>query len=318
MSESVTSSMDPIASRTPAGGRARRARSLSKRKLKSGLTPWLFLAPALVIFTWFKFYPMLSGLIMSFYDVQFYTESEWVGFDNFSRAFADTDLREAVYHTVIYVLVGTASASVLAFFLALALEGQARHLRFIRTAIFLPAITSAAIIAEIWRILFNSAHYGVINSLLSYVGIDPQGFLTNPSQALWVLILLEIWKSTPYDMVIFVAGLVGINRELYDAANVDGASRLRTLWHVTLPGIIPSISVVVMLSFIRGFRVFAEVYATTGGGPAGSTETIMTHVYKVGFEDLNYGYASAVSLLLLLFTVMLTLLHVKIKSRLTA
>ena len=316
MSGSASSSLEKPAALKPADVRSSRT-SRRRRRFSTAIVPWLFLAPALIIFTWFKFYPMFSGLIMSFYDVQFYSDSEWVGFDNFTRAFADTDLRTAVYHTLVYVVVGTLTASILAFFLALALEGQARHLRFIRTAIFLPAITSAAIIAEIWRILFNSAHYGVVNSLLGFVGIDPQGFLTNPSQALWVLILLEVWKSTPYDMVIFVAGLVGVNRELYDAANVDGASKLRTLWHVTLPNIIPSISVVIMLSFIRGFRVFAEVYATTGGGPAGSTETIMTHIYKVGFEDLDYGYASAVSLMLLLFTVLLTLVHMKIKSRMT-
>ncbi|SEL05217.1 carbohydrate ABC transporter permease [Xaviernesmea oryzae] len=284
---------------------------------KGASIPWLFLAPALVIFTWFKFYPMVSGLTMAFYDVQFYGESEWVGLDNFARAFTDPDLRSAVAHTLTYVLVSTLTASVLGFFLALALEGQARHLRIIRTAIFLPAITSAAIIAEIWRILFNSAPYGVVNSVLDQFGIAPQGFLTDPGQALWVLVLMQVWKSTPYDMVIFVAGLVGINRELYDAANVDGASWLRMLWHVTLPGIIPSISVVIMLSFIRGFRVFAEVYATTGGGPAGSTETIMTHIYKAGFQNLEYGYASAVSLLLLVATIVLTLIQTLVKARLS-
>ncbi|MCO6179496.1 carbohydrate ABC transporter permease [Ciceribacter sp. RN22] len=302
---------------TASAGTARTAARRRAGTWRVALVPWLFLAPALVIFTWFKFYPMLSGFIMSFYDVQFYSDSEWIGLDNFARALSDADLRVAVWHTVIYVVVGTVCSSIIAFFMALALEGQARHLRVLRTAIFLPAITSAAIIAEVWRILFNSAHYGVVNSLLGFVGVDPQGFLTDPSQALWVLILMQVWKNTPYDMVIFIAGLVGINRELYDAANVDGASRLRSLWHVTLPGIIPSISVVVMLSFIRGIRVFAEVYATTGGGPAGSTETIMTHVYKVGFEDLDYGYASAVSLLLLLFTVLLTLIHMAIKTRIS-
>ena len=295
---------------------------LSKRRprkipLRTAIIPWLFLAPALVIFTWFKFYPMVSGFSMSFYNVQFYADSEWVGLDNFYKAFEDPDLRLAVYHTTIYVIVATLGASVTALCLALFLEGPARHLRIIRTAIFLPAITSVAIIAEIWRILFNSADYGIINSTLAFLGVGPQGFLSDPNQALWVLILMSVWKSAPYDMVIFVAGLVGINRELYDAASVDGASPLRKFWHVTIPGIIPSISVVVMLSFIRGFRIFAEVYATTGGGPAGSTATIMTHVYKVGFEELNYGYASAVSLLLLVFTVALTLVHMKIKSRYT-
>jgi multiple sugar transport system permease protein len=293
-------------------------RPRSRPRLGSMLTPWLFLTPALIIFTWFKFYPMISGFGMSFYDVQFYSDSKWVGLDNFYRAFNDHALRAAVIHTTIYVIVATLSASTIAFFMALALEGPARHLSIIRTAVFLPAITSVAIIAEIWRILFNSADYGLVNSFLGFFGLEAQGFLSDPNQALWVLILMSVWKSAPYDMVIFVAGLVGVNRELYDAANVDGASAWRKLWHVTLPGIIPSISVVLMLSFIRGFRVFAEVYATTGGGPAGSTSTIMTHVYKVGFEDLNYGYASAVSLMLLVFTVLLTLLHMKIKSKLTA
>lgn len=310
-----------VTSQSPAAGQIEHVSSLNRRfarqRLFRSLTPWLFLAPALIIFTWFKFYPMLSGFAMSFYDVQFYTDSKWVGLDNFYRAFNDLALRSAIGHTTVYVLVGTLSASVVAFFMALTLEGPARHLGIIRTAVFLPAITSVAIIAEIWRILFNSADYGLVNSLLGFFGIAPQGFLSDPNQALWVLILMSVWKSAPYDMVIFVAGLVGVNRELYDAASVDGASAWRKLWHVTLPGIIPSISVVLMLSFIRGFRVFAEVYATTGGGPAGSTSTIMTHVYKVGFEEMNYGYASAVSLLLLLFTVLLTLLHMKIKSKLT-
>ncbi len=293
-------------------------RRRERRRLLSSLTPWLFLAPALIVFAWFKFYPMVSGFAMSFYDVQFYSESKWVGLSNFYRAFHDLALREALIHTTIYVVVATLASSLIAFFMALVLEGPAGHLAFIRTAIFLPAITSVAIIAEIWRILFNSADYGLANSFLHLIGVAPQGFLSDPDQALCVLILMSIWKSAPYDMVIFIAGLVGVNRELYDAASVDGASAWRKLWHVTLPGIIPSISVVLMLSFIRGFRVFAEVYATTGGGPAGSTSTIMTHIYRVGFEDLNYGYASAVSLMLLVFTVLLTLLHLKIKSKLTA
>lgn len=312
---SVTPQNSAVGSAETTSGATRRP---AKWRLRTVMTPWLFLAPALIIFTWFKFYPMVSGFSMSFYDVQFYSDSKWVGLDNFYRAFSDLALRTAVIHTTIYVIVGTLSACVVAFFMALTLEGPARHLGIIRTAVFLPAITSVAIIAEIWRILFNSADYGLINLILGFVGIEPQGFLSDPNQALWVLILMSAWKSAPYDMVIFVAGLVGVNRELYDAASVDGASAWRKLWHVTLPGIIPSISVVLMLSFIRGFRVFAEVYATTGGGPAGSTSTIMTHIYKVGFEDLNYGYASAVSFMLLLFTVALTLLHMKVKSKLTS
>ena len=278
------------------------------------LTPWLFLAPALIVFSWFKFYPMLNGLQMSFYDVQFYSASKWVGLNNFSRAISSPELAVAVGHTAVYVVVSLIFSVVFAFFLALGLVGPARHLGIIRTAIFLPAITSAAVLAQVWQIVFNSAPYGVANELLHLFGVAPQGFLSDPHQALGTLILLEVWKDTPYDMMIFIAGLAGINRELYDAAGVDGAGWWRRLYHVTLPGCIPAISVVMILSLIRGFRVFAEVYATTGGGPAGSTETIMTYVYKAGFNTFEYGYASAVSLLLLVFTVLMTLIHMRVKA----
>jgi len=284
-------------------------------KRKRALIPWLFLAPALIIFSWFKFIPMIQGLVMSFYKVNFNQPDEWVGFENFARAFADQALHAAVLNTLLYVVVTMFVAAFCAFFLAMLLEGPARHLRFIRTAIFLPAVTSAAIVAEMWRILFNPTPNGVVNQFLSWFGIEDQGFLASTDQAIWIIMLLHIWKAIPYDMVIFIAGLAGISRDLYDAANVDGASWWNRLLYVTLPGMIPALSVVLMLSFIRGFRVFAEVYATTGGGPSNSTEMIMTHIYKLGFEQFDYGYASAVSFLLFSFTVILTICHLTLKKR---
>ncbi|MGC3965660.1 MAG: sugar ABC transporter permease [Rhodocyclaceae bacterium] len=289
--------------------------SVLSPRARRNLVPWIFLAPALIIFTWFKFVPMLEGLILSFYKVNFDGPNTWVGLGNFARVFSDTVLGHAVFNTTLYVIITSVAAAFIAFFLAMALEGPARHLHFIRTAIFLPAITSAAIVAEVWRILFNPTPTGVMNTFIGWFGILPQGFLSDQAQALWTLMLLHIWKAVPYNMVIFIAGLAGINRELYDAANVDGASWFRRMWHVTLPGLVPAISVVLMLSFIRGFRVFAEVYATTGGGPAGATEMIMTHVYKIGFEQIDYGYASAVSFLLFAFTVVMTIVHLSVKDR---
>lgn len=287
----------------------------SRARLRRIATPWLFLAPALLIFAWFKFLPMARGLQLSFYKMNFSRPDEWVGLKNFGRIVGDTALHGAVINTLIYVVVSTIAAALIAFAIALVLEGPARHLHFIRTAIFLPAVTSAAIVAEVWRILFNPTPNGVVNTMLDVVGIGSQGFLSDQNQALWVVILLHVWKTVPYNMVIFIAGLVGINRELYDAASIDGANPWHKLRYVTLPGMIPAISVVLMLSFIRGLRVFAEVYATTGGGPAGATEMIMTHIYKIGFEQLDYGYAAAVSLALFAFTVLLTVVHLKVRDR---
>ncbi|WP_176086519.1 sugar ABC transporter permease [Martelella sp. HB161492] len=279
------------------------------------LIPWLFLAPALIVFTWFKFIPIIKGLIMSFYKVKFVGADQWVGLANFERAFSDTALHAAVLNTLIYVITTTLVGGIFAFAVALALEGQARHIRLIRTAIFFPAVTSIAVLAEIWRILFYPGADGVVNQILGVFGVAPQGFMSNPDQALYIVILLQIWKNVPYNMVIFIAGLAGINRELYDAAAVDGASAFRKLWHVTIPGLVPAFSVVIMLSLIRGFRVFTEIYTTTGGGPANATEVIMTSIFKTGFEKFDYGYAAAVSFMLFAFTVCLTILHVTVKNR---
>ncbi|WP_370676153.1 carbohydrate ABC transporter permease [Pleomorphomonas sp. PLEO] len=277
--------------------------------------PWLFLAPALLFFTWFKFVPIIRGLYMSFFKVKFTGADQWVGLANFQHAVSDTALHAATMHTLIYVVSTTIIGGLLAFAVALMLQSQALHVRIIRTAIFFPAVTSVAILAEIWRILFYPASTGVVNSILGLFGAGPEGFMSDPNQALFVVVLLQVWKNVPYNMVIFIAGLAGINRELYDAADVDGASAMRKLWHVTVPGLVPAFSVVIMLSLIRGFRVFTEVYTTTGGGPAGATETIMTNIFKTGFERLDYGYAAAVSFLLFAFTVFLTIAHLFIKNR---
>ncbi len=270
------------------------------------LSPWLFLAPALLVFVYFKFIPMLRGLQMSFYRVSFGDESEWVGLDNFVRVFVEPGLREAAGRTLLYVLVTVSLSALIALALAQALQGTTRHIRFLRTAMFLPAVTSAAVVAEIWRILYAPTAAGVINTLAGFIGLAPQGFLTDPKQALAALMGMHVWKHVPYDTVIFVAGLAGVNRELYDAAAVDGANAWRRFVHVTLPGLAPALTVIITLGCIRGFRVFTEVYATTGGGPAGSTEVVMTHIYKQGFQELDYGYAAAASTVLFLFTALTT------------
>jgi multiple sugar transport system permease protein len=266
------------------------------------LTPWLFLAPALLVFLYFKFIPMARGLQMSFYRVSFTGPSEWVGWANFERVFTDESLRTIAGRTLLYVLLTVLLSAGIALLLAQALQGTARHMRILRTAMFLPAVTSVAVVAEIWRILYAPTPDGVINTIIGWVGMPPQGFWSDPRQALGALVGMHVWKHVPYDTVIFVAGLAGVNRELYDAAAVDGANAWHRFVHVTLPGLAPAITVVLALGFIRGFRVFTEVYATTGGGPAGSTEVVMTHIYKQGFQELDYGYAAAASTVLFIFT----------------
>jgi multiple sugar transport system permease protein len=287
----------------------------TRRRSRFRITPWLFLAPALIVFTWFKFIPMAKGLVMSFHKVGFGGSDTYVGWHNFERALTDAALRDAAGRTLLYVFFTVLLSASLALLLAQALQGTARHMRFIRTAMFLPAVTSAAVAAEVWRILYAPTPDGVINALLGFIGIGPQGFWADPSQALAALIGMHVWKHVPYDTVIFVAGLAGINSELYDAAAVDGANAWQRFTAVTLPGLAPAITVICTLGFIRGFRVFTEVYATTGGGPAGSTEVVMTQIYKQGFQELDYGFAAAASTLLFLFTAALTAAYLAWRRR---
>ncbi|MBN8504841.1 MAG: sugar ABC transporter permease [Burkholderiales bacterium] len=282
---------------------------------RAALMPALFLAPALLVFTWFKFIPMARGLQMSLYEVRFGEESRFVGLDNFRRVFTDPLLGEAALNTLVYVVGTVGLSAVLGLLLAIALEGSTRSLRIVRTAIFLPAVTSAAVLAEVWRILYAPTPDGVANVVIGALGFGLQQFLNDPETALYWLMSMAVWKHVPYDTVIFVAGLATINRELYEAADVDGANAWHRLRFVTLPGLSPAITIVMTLGLIRGFRVFAEVHATTGGGPAGATEVVMTHIYKQGFVQFDYGYASAASVLLFAFTATCTVIYLQWRRR---
>jgi multiple sugar transport system permease protein len=290
---------------------AQRDRSGSRRRtvrerLGHGLTPWLFLAPALAFFAVFKFWPSIWGVYLSLFNVQPYLGDQWVGGANFARTVTDPDLHAAVGHTVLDAAVQVAGSMLVGFGLALLLEGPARHVRLLRTAVFLPAVTAMVAVAELWHALLFPGRYGAVNSLFGAVGLDTQPFLASPHSALWTIMLVQIWKNAPYAMVIFIAGLVGVDRELYEQSSIDGANAWRRLWHVTLPSLRPVTTIVLILGVIRGLRVFTEIYVLTNGGPGGSTESIVTYVYKNLVVSHDGGYAAAISALLLAATIVLT------------
>ena len=271
-------------------------------------TPWLFLAPALAFFGVFKFWPTIWGMYLSFFEVRPYLGNKWVGWANFRTAFDDPALRSAVGHTVVDALGTVAASALIGFALALLLEGPARHLRVLRTAAFLPVVTAMVAVAELWNTVLYPGAYGTLNTLLGHIGLGPEPFLSSPHSSLASVMLIQVWKSAPYDMVIFVAGLAGIDRQLYEAAAIDSAGMWHRLRHVTVPSLRPVTTIVLTLGIIRGLRVFTEIYVLTGGGPAGSTETIVTYTYKQGIQNSQLGLASAVSTVLFLVTVLLTCL----------
>jgi multiple sugar transport system permease protein len=280
----------------------RRARIIGKK----AVLPWLFLAPGLLLALVFKFLPMGKGVWLSFFDVRPFLGDTWVGLDNYTRVLTDHRFQDAIGHTLLLgvgmslggILVGSA--------LALLLEGQARSLKFIRTAVFLPVVTATAVVGEMWRLMYYPTSDGLINSGLGLLGLGPVPYLDNPDTALWATMAMGIWMLAPYNMVIILAGLAGVDRSLYEAAAMDGVSLRQRLRHITLPAIRPALGIVLTLAAIRGLRVFTEVYVLTGGGPAGSTDVWMTRAYTLGFTRNDIGGASAASVVLLCVTLLLT------------
>jgi multiple sugar transport system permease protein len=239
--------------------------------------------------------------------VQPFLGDEFVGFDNYAKVLGDQRFMDALGHTIVLGLGQTVGALIIGVALALLLEGTTRRLWFVRTAVFLPVVTALAVVGEIWRILYFPTETGFINSVLGLVGIPAQEFLSDQSTALGYVMLVGIWTGAPYNMVIILAGLAGIDRTLYEAAAVDGVSTRQRLRHIVLPALRPAVSVVLTLAAIRSLRTFTEVYVLTGGGPAGSTEVWMTRIYSLGFRANDLGVASAASVLLLLATLALTI-----------
>lgn len=283
---------------TDAPPRARfRARSVA---------PWLFLAVPLLFALVFKFVPLAEGVRMSFFRVQPLLGDEFVGFANYTRVLGDPRFQDAFSHTLLLGFGTTVGAMVVGFFFALLFEGSSRLLRAARTAVFLPVVTAVAVIGEIWRLLYIPSEVGFLNSILGALGIPAQPFLSDPGTALLWVGVVGIWTTAPYNMVIVLAGLAGIDRSLYEAAAVDGARLRHRIMSVVLPGLRASISVILTLAAIRSLRLFTEVFVLTGGGPAGSTEVWMTRTYSIGFASNDLGVASAASMLLLLATVVLT------------
>ncbi|HZM75989.1 MAG TPA: sugar ABC transporter permease [Candidatus Limnocylindrales bacterium] len=280
----------------------------SRARRRFDFVPWLFLSPALILFLYFKFIPMGQGVKMSFYEVRTYLGDRWVGLENYKTIVTDERFTSAITNTVLLAAGATIGSMAVGLLLALLVEGTARHLWLVRTAAFIPVVTTIAVAAEVWRIMYYPDAPGPVNTILGWFFIDPQPFIAHEDTSLLSLVAVQIWRGAPYDMMIFVAGLAGVDRTLYEQAAVDGASTWRRFLHVTVPALRPVFAILFTLAAIRGLRVFTEVFTMTNGGPNGSTEVIMTLIYKLGLQQGHLGVAAAGSVVLFIATVILTII----------
>ncbi|MBI5160276.1 MAG: sugar ABC transporter permease [Micrococcales bacterium] len=285
------------------------------RGLLRTLTALCFLAPALTILILFVASPMLAALRTSFFSSSGFGPETFVGGANYARIFQDPLLVKAMGNTAIYAALFTPVAVVVALLVALVVADERLPFRgLLRSALFLPFIVSLAVAAFAWGFLLDP-QLGLLNYWLRGLGIRLGNVLQDPVLAMPTVVLVAVWKSFGFYMVVFVAGLQDIPRSLYEAARVDGAGALRRFRSVTLPLLNNTLTFVVIFALIAALQAFDQIYVLTQGGPLHATDTVVTEIYQSGFKELDLGIASALSYVLLGATLLLSLIQFALGSR---
>jgi multiple sugar transport system permease protein len=237
-------------------------------------------------------------------------ETPWVGLQNYLRQFQDPLFLSSLWNTLIFVAAAVGVGVTLALFLAVLVERTGRWAKIYRTLYFIPVVTSLMATSMIWRWLY--APNGLINFILTAVGVDPQPWLLSESLALPALIVLTVWKNLGFDLVLFSAALQSIPETYYEASSLEGASAWQDFWYITLPQLRPILLLVSVTAVIRSFRVFTIILAMTQGGPINATRTIVYHIYEQGIQYDEMGYASAAAVILLIIVGFATYVQLRI------
>lgn len=274
----------------------------------------LFLAPSLVPLFAFVVVPMFASLVLTAFRWNLLQPPRFIGLDNFVRLIGDPAFGAAVLHTLQFVAGYLPLVMVGGLAIALALHRSTRGIGLFRTTYFLPVVTSWVVVALMWQWLLNPSS-GLVNWLLGLIGIDGPGWWTDPGWAMPSIILASAWKDLGFVMVIFLAGLQAIPTDYYEAAEIDGAGRWARFRAITLPLLSPATFFVVVISLINSFQVFDQVWVMTGGGPAGASSVVVTEVVRNAFSYGQFGYAAAMSWILFVAILSVTLVQFRLQRR---
>ena len=279
---------------------------------------WFFLAPALALIGVFFFLPVAASLLLSVTDFDLYGianpgNTRFVGLDNYARLLQTPDFWNALRNTLYFAFVGGPLTIAVSLGAALLLNSKlVRFKGFFRTIYFTPFVTTLVAVAIVWRYLYHT-RYGFFNYALSIFGIAPVDWLGDPHWAMPAIILMAVWKSFGYNMLIFIAGLQAVPEELYDAAAIDGAGPFRRFFSITLPMLAPTLVFVTVITMIGYFQLFAEPYVMTQGGPLRSTTSVVLLMYEEGFRWWRMGYAAAIAFVLFIVILLATLVQFRLQ-----
>ncbi len=282
------------------------------RRKKLLFVPLLFLTPALILYAIFFAYPFLFTFVLSFQQWDMINpDKQFVGLDNFVRLFQDEVFWQSLKNTFYYMLMTMPASMAIGLALALVLESLLRGRAFYRFILYLPVVSSIAVIAIIWSFMYHP-DYGLVNELLRSVGISGPNWLNQSGSALWAVAIVGVWKSFGYEMLLFISGLKAIDRGLYEAASIDGASRVRKLLSITLPLLSPVTMFIFIMGIIGSFQSFALISIMTKGGPNNSTNILVYEVYQEAFQYFDIGKAAAISMVLFVLVISITVVQLRI------
>jgi putative chitobiose transport system permease protein len=284
------------------------------RKLSA--TPYLFLAPALLLIGVFVVYPIGSVIYYSFTEYDISRPPVWIGLENYEKLIGDPTFWLALTHSVVYLIV-TPILIVLSIGLAIIVNRRLRGIHIFRALYYVPAVSGSIAIGISWRWLFDTN--GLINSMLLSLGVihEPIQWLSEPTAVLPIAMLLTIWAGVGYYSVIFLAGLQNISEDLYDAARIDGCNDLQKHRYISVPGLRPQIVFVAVISSLAALKVFDEIYVLTNktGGILDSGTTVVFFLWEQAFRLTHAGYASAIAIVLLLITLVFSIVNVRLLDR---
>lgn len=294
---------------------------MSKLRIPSeaNTAAWFFLAPALTLIGVFFFLPVAASLLLSVTDFDLYGvanpgNTRFVGFDNYARLLRTPDFWAALKNTFYFALVGGPLTIAVSLGAALLLSSKlVRFKSVFRTIYFTPFVTTLVAVAIVWKYLYHT-RYGLFNYALGAIGVGPIDWLGDPHWAMPAIILMAVWKGFGYNMLIFIAGLQAIPEDLYDAAEIDGASAWRRFFSITLPMLAPTLVFVSVITMIGYFQLFAEPYVMTQGGPLRSTTSVVLLMYEEGFRWWRMGYAAAIAFVLFIVILLATLLQFRLQK----
>ncbi len=271
--------------------------------------PYLFLLPAALVLIVFFFIPFFQTILLSFqdYSTNIY-HATFTGLKNYIEILHNPIFYKVMWNTVLYLVVAVPILAIVPLFLAILINQKIKGITLYKILIYLPVIVSIVVAAIAFKWLY--AEQGILNYILNVLHINSIGWLTDPKYAIYSVIIVTIWKGIGYYMMIYLAALMSVPKELYEACDIDGAGFLRKHLTVTIPHIMPTIALVTTISSISAMKIFAEIYVMTKGGPLNSTKTIVYYIYEKAFENLDLGYASAMAVILLVIVMIFSLINI--------